>query len=145
MKRHIYRAAIDPAVLAAPDRRYMISRRTHSESAQGYFEVARNLRRPCVIATMPRVSAEVEYFAPDGRKLSDAAQEPHRHAVIALAGSRPKRKEIFLNAETGVVRGVHERNVRALCEAWADVLHDPASYLHGKVISLFPAPEREAS
>ncbi len=120
----------------------MIARRTYSESAQGYFEVARNLRRPSVIATMPGVSAEVEYFAPDGRKLSDAAQDQlRRYAVIALAGSRAKRKEMFFNAESGLVRGVHERNVQPLCEVWADVLHDPASYQQGKIVALFPAPE----
>ena len=130
MRRRPYQPALDPAVKAAISRRYLITQRSNTESAQGYFEVTRDIGRPCVIATQPRTSAEIESFTPEGRSLNHAAEaQMRRYAETALAGSRAKRKEIFTGAETGVVRGVQGRNVAALCEVWADVLDDPRSYL----------------
>lgn len=142
MARHRFRFRYAALIADAQRRGFLLAKSEHAESAQAFFEASRDAGLPVVIVAIPRTSAAIEFCPVPGRKLSVPAQERIRDdATTAMTGSVARRCAITVDADGGVIRGVHRDRASVFAAQIADVLRDESSYRDGKVL-VFPGGSR---
>lgn len=142
MSRRRWRPDTRVPVALAQRRDFLIVTTAAPQLAQDYYEACHDAGVPAVIVAIPRTSAVIEVFPIPGQKLSGPAQERIReYAGDAMRGSVARTRSITVDADGGIIRGVHRDRTRDLAGQIANVLRDESSYRDGKLLA-FPGGSR---